>query len=173
MRISLLRCAAMLVALLPAVSQAAPDPGAIGLGLDQLKMHMTMEDAKRGYPALIDMNPRRLSLQDYQLEGCRFSVDLFFTDNGLTIIKFDTREPVGFGLSPAFDCKPAIVKRLAEQYGATQSPGPSSDAGYSRRNDVMGIGVGEAIGYGCGLIHDNDRHLFISFIAPDAPVLIC
>lgn len=163
------------LALLLSCASALPaaDPRAIGLGLDGLRMHMTMAEARRAYPALIDRNPDKLSLRDYPLEGCQFSVDLFFTENGLTLIELETGEPVD--LSLGFEvCKPAILKRLAEQYGAPQPPPrPYVSDRYFRDIDVMTIYVSQEIGGNCGLVNTYGRYLRVAFRAPDAPIIIC
>jgi len=172
----LLTSLALLVSWTPALP--ASDPGIIGLGLDKLHMHMTMEEARRAYPGLIDgsSNHGWFSLRNYRLEKCEFSVDLLFTNNGLTIMDLETREPVAVPLGIDV-CKPAILNRLEEQYGApeygaSESPWPSPSAAYFRSNDGIAIKVRDGIGRDCGLV-DGARHLSIVFVAPDAPVIIC
>jgi hypothetical protein len=169
----LLASLALLVSWTPALP--ASDPGAIGLGLEKLHMHMSMAEARRAYPRLIDWNSHpvtMLGLRPHSLEGCEFSVVLFFTNNALTQIDLDARDAVG--LTHNIDvCTPAILKRLEEQYGAAQPPPRHySGAVYFKSNNIIEISASDAIGGGGGLVDVNGRYLDIEFHARGTPLVI-
>ena len=125
----------MLVAHL-ARGPAAPllPPGDLAFGLDKLKWGMTAREARKKYPSLdgVEAEPGQLSatltLRDYAIAGCRFTVSLDFERGLLDQVDLDSD-----GTAHLEACGGRIKPALIRQYGG--EPGGFSAArnphGYS------------------------------------------
>jgi hypothetical protein len=109
-------------------------PGDLAFGLDKLKWGMTAREARKKYPSLDgpDAEPGQLSatlsLRNYAIAGCRFTVSLDFALGRLDQVDLDSDGTAGLKA-----CSDAIKPALIRQYGG--EPGGFSPAqnphGYS------------------------------------------
>jgi hypothetical protein len=93
-------------------------PGDLAFGLDRLHWGMTLPEAKSRYPLLqgapmgMDQLSTSLTLPDYAIAGCRFTVTLDFERGFLGQVQLDSE-----GTAHLKACNDQIKAMLARQYG--------------------------------------------------------
>lgn len=100
--------------------QGAPvSPDQLAFGLDRLQWGMSPQAARSQYPALngAAADPGQpvstLTLADYDVAGCRFTVLLTFERGSLSEVDLDNN-----GVAHLAACNTRLKRMLADQYGA-------------------------------------------------------
>jgi hypothetical protein len=108
----------ILLAVRGAVAPAPLPPGDLAFGLEKLHWGMGLRDARSKYPLLqgapvgSDSLTTNLSLQNYPVAGCRFTVSLEFARGQLDRVTLDSG-----GAAHLKTCNGRIKALLSRQYG--------------------------------------------------------
>jgi hypothetical protein len=115
------------------VLQAAPAaPDRLAFGLDKLDWGMTQQAARSQYPGLdgAAMEPGEpvstLTLQDYAVAECRFTVTLTFERGRLGEVDLDSN-----GAAHLAACNARLKRLLQDQYGRTSGGVTPNSHGFS------------------------------------------
>jgi len=143
--------AALLLAAGMLQAAPAPSPDQLAFGLEKLTWGMTPQAARGQYPALdgAAMEPGQpvstLSLQNYAVADCRFTVTLTFERGRLGQVDLDSN-----GTAHLAVCNARLKHLLQDQYGRTSGGVTANSHGFSEYGSwggkEMDISYGELDG---------------------------